>query len=452
MNFAELTKALGDYVVGPLLIRPLRLTHIGFAAVALLSVMLSPYSALFSQNVPSPREQEARPDKQIPTQNERSEIEQLIQTFRSGLYEKYLTAEDRLVHIGPPALYQLGDALMDDSSTVRLYAASTIAKIVSSQKDAMTKKMPYDLLKPHLIYALTAQSSSGYDGGAAARQAASDALVSIGSSGVPPLIRALKKTHTRNKDDIVRTLGRLANLYKERSQRKIAFEEAVPILIDMVHSDPFSNPSAILALGAIGDSAAVPVLRQLVDGFSAEYAVRALADIGTPGTNALMDALKGTKDANTRRLIVEVFGRMEDKSVISVLVPLLNDNDPAVCFAVAESLDRLGWKPSTKAEIATFAVAKKQMAQAAAQGTVAIEPLLHRLQTGNTEDRVLAATMLGKFADPSAVQALIQGSKQLNCQHQCDYPSVSSAIDTALIDSGQAAVPALIHELGDAQS
>jgi len=172
---------------------------------------------------------------------------------------------------------------------------------------------------------------------------------------------------------------------------------------------------AAKALGQIGDSRAVKSLMWAVRADMEEEAAAGLVELGEPGVELLIDALKEWPWHPDRRAAARTLGQM---------------GEPAV-----EPLMALLGASSTDATLATEALVLI--------GEPAFEPLLAALKAPSTDAR--AAIALGKMGDPRAVDPLIAA-----LQDQ-DFPSQYAAEALGQIGDLSAVEP-LIAAMMDTRS
>jgi HEAT repeat protein len=153
------------------------------------------------------------------------------------------------------------------------------------------------------------------------------------------------------------------------------------------HKDPAIQYQAVEALGELGDPAAVEPLAQALRGD--EYsgvrwkAAEALAKIGPPAMNALIDALDDPDD-DVRWKAAIALGEIGDPRAVAPLIRTLSDQDRFVQSRAAQALAMIG--------------------------PPAVDPLIHVLGAGNAEICWGVVMALDKIGDPRAVRALVKAS------------------------------------------
>jgi HEAT repeat protein len=128
-------------------------------------------------------------------------------------------------------------------------------------------------------------------------------------------------------------------------------------------------------------------------------AVRALAT--KPGTQvALLSALRDTS-YQVREAAARALGRPGQLSSANALAECLRDPDAAVRIAAAGALRTIGWKPTTREELAWFEIALGNTPAAASAGNDPIEPV-----QDTAFHRRMTAELLKEKNDPARINAL----------------------------------------------
>ena len=148
--------------------------------------------------------------------------------------------------------------------------------------------------------------------------------------------------------------------------------------------------AAIEALGKSGDPAAVRSIMAFLDNKRfhgcGEIASRAFACIGVPAVQPLITAMGNAP-----------YSFYAKQSLVSigppVIEPLIKSLRSAVRFGAAETLDALGWKPSTIEDTAAYCVAKYNF-DAYIPGASLVECLVKVLDHSDWKVRVQAARAL----------------------------------------------------------
>ena len=165
--------------------------------------------------------------------------------------------------------------------------------------------------------------------------------------------------------------------------------EVIRLFADSRHQDPRIRRYLALALGRLGDPAAIP---------------------------ALTEAL-GDEDAETRLYAVWSLGALKDRAALPSLLPLLGSDDPGMVKVAAYAIGTIG--------------------DASAVG--ALEPLLDH---GSAEVRWNAALALAQLGDASGIGVL------LGMTEPGELARVEGMSETQKIDAMTSAIIAL-HRLGD---
>ncbi len=200
------------------------------------------------------------------------------------------------------------DALGDPSPAVREVAVAWAARYLdpgallprmAEEADAIVRNAALAALVRQGPFAVEAVSRSAADPDADVAMFACNVLGAIGSAAATPaLLAALERSEVNVVQAAIEALGRIRP------------REAVAPLIAVLDREPWLQLSAVDALGAIGDPAAVGALLALVpDSFVAEPALDALRRIGAPeALPALLPLLTDTALAGLRLPLVRAIG------------------------------------------------------------------------------------------------------------------------------------------------
>ena len=115
--------------------------------------------------------------------------------------------------------------------------------------------------------------------------------------------------------------------------------------------------------------------------------------------------------------------------------------------AVAEALDKLGWKPDSSEIEVAYWIAKGELDKCVEIGTPAVEPLIAALKHEEWWRRRYVAKALGEIGDPRAVKPLIA-----LLDYSYDREGVHEAAAQALINIGALAVEPLVATLKNKSS
>jgi len=288
-------------------------------------------------------------------------------------------AANALVQIGKPAVPALIETLTNPSERVRIAACTALGQI----RDASAAHA--------LIACLDKRDIS---------KVAANALVQIGKPAVPALIEALK-----SENDFVRraaciALGQIGDPAAVSELAKCLQDSVIDIRI-----------AACSALGQIRDASAAHALIACLDDLDiSEAAANALVQIGKPAVPVLTRALTSSKN-NMRSAACTVLGKIRDTAAVPVLIQCLKDTYSDVRCAACRALGKI-------------------------RDTAAVPSLIEQLKDTNRDVRKAACTALGQVRDSSAVPALIS----LLCDEEVD---VRITATDALVNIGKAAIPAL---------
>ncbi|NKB65672.1 MAG: hypothetical protein GKR89_01305 [Candidatus Latescibacteria bacterium] len=229
--------------------------------------------------------------------------------------------------------------------------------------------------------------------------------------------------------------------------------KAVAALLQLLREGTSAQVSnAALALGAIGDSTAVPQLVGLLGDKAASFsAARALGGIGGAAALAgLVEALAGS-DRGARAGAVKALRQMGQVEAAPALVRALQDPVTGVRTEAAQALGELG--PAAEAAIPALVQVwgdeHKAVREAAIQAVGKIGGLdsLPTLETAlaDGQTRRYAVNAMGRLQSPRAVPALVRLLEQDRSNEQVSImnalveigqytPAVEQAIKTALTD------------------
>ena len=333
-------------------------------------------------------------------------------------------ATDALTGIGEATVPPLTEALADESSRVRMGAATVLERL-GRVPEGVEGRAAYLIalqrwpevvdLGPPVVDLLVARFG---DPDADVRAGAADALACLGAPAVPSLIRLLGKKSLRGPAE--ETLVRIG-------------EAAVEPLIRALNASRLRKTAAgvLVRIGRPAAGALVPVLGHPDTG---QTAAEILATMGEPALDALVgalanddpgvrqragDVLVGLGDAAVGPLI-GALGHPDDavrlevvdtltragRPAVPALVEALLDERYRVRLGAAEVLGRSGWEPETEGETVRYLIAKEQWASVAGIGAGAVEPLIRTLNDPDSAIQVGAARALGMIGAP-AVRRLI---------------------------------------------
>ena len=123
--------------------------------------------------------------------------------------------------------------------------------------------------------------------------------------------------------------------------------------------------------------------------------------------SALKDSHYQVREATARAL-----GRLGGPAAMPSLVGCLKDPDPAVRSAAAGGLRALGWKPSTREEIARFEIALGKTGSPFSPGSAATDPLSSGSAHETTFQRRAAAEAFKDMNDPRKLKPRLEALKE----------------------------------------
>jgi len=270
-----------------------------------------------------------------------------------------------------------------------------------------------------------------------------DLFSRLGKSAVTGLINCLK-----DEDQSVRSAAAVA-------LGRIGDNAAVPGLIQLIE-DSNVGRQAVIALGEIGDSSALPHLEKALRNRAFPYrieGVRALSQLGSVSIPILLEFLTD-KDGNLRHNIVCSLENICDVSAVPALTQvLLNDIVDSVRYNAARVLGKIGDPSSIPALLEAIfdrnGVVQMHAFEALQQlGKPALEGLSAIMKDRNIHFSIRsnAAAALGDIGDPLAIEALL-----VAIQDQ-DVRLCISAIRSLGKIGDPASVPALCNLLNHEES
>jgi HEAT repeat protein/CHAT domain-containing protein len=167
---------------------------------------------------------------------------------------------------------------------------------------------------------------------------------------------------------------------------------------------------AILSLGSIGRVEVVDALISALKHEQAEVrrrAATALAHCADSRSVRPLVACLEDWEPTVRAATAAALARMRDGRAVAGLRTLLEDDAPTVREQAAGALDACGWKPRSRAELATSRIAKGEWERCAELGAAAIEPLTRRLEDLSSPVREAALEALARCPETAAQPALL---------------------------------------------
>ncbi len=278
--------------------------------------------------------------------------------------------------------------------------------------------------------------------------AAALALSAIGEPAVPSLLASLSNDYPIVRQMAVKALGKMGTL-------------ALRPLLDIVQDEKQPDNvvgGAAQALGLLRDPQAIPYLVSLLrarEGRLVEHAARALADIGAPTAQALIDSLP-TRSAELKLSIAIVNALVAiGEPAIDALIRSLSSPHTPVRNAAAEALERIG-APAIEALVGALRSEKADLRRRAAEilvgtgGKWPAGPLMATLMAAlNDEHPVVRARVVqvfGQIGQEQAVEPLVD-----LLQNDPDEFVRRTAVRTLADLRSERAIGPLIQTLDDAQ-
>jgi HEAT repeat protein len=189
----------------------------------------------------------------------------------------------------------------------------------------------------------------------------------------------------------------------------------LPGLVRLLHDrDPNIQWRAADALGSLGSPALPLLIRELDSRHVAARigAVEALGAIRDPrAVRPLIDAMEHDHNPEVRWVAALALGNIGDPAAVPALLFVLRDRERYIRSSAAMALDRLGWIPENKTETAYRAIAVQDWEKVKRLGTAATSPLTERLFDPDPKTRALVIDLLGVIGDPRAQEACEAGLK-----------------------------------------
>lgn len=270
------------------------------------------------------------------------------------------------------------------------------------------------------------------EGDAGLRDVATDALIKLGEPAVPLLIACLNDGDPTVQERAARALGKLGDA-----------RAVEPLIASLRRIDVLKDPdgdvckAAAEALGDLRDARAVQPLIGCLTGHSgaADSAARALARLGEPGIQALLECVKH-QDYMALKAAAEALGDLGDPRAVQPLIDRAGSAYSGAHDSVVQALGKLG-RPALQELLRRLKQDESGVCPDAvvALGCIgdprALEPLLGLLRSDNDLMRWGAAEALGKLGDARAVEPLL---RRLGDEH----PGVRGAAAEALGNLGDA--------------
>ncbi len=260
------------------------------------------------------------------------------------------------------------------------------------------------------------------------QMAAASILGEMRETAVAPLMDALSDS------------DRFVRLVAARNLGKIGNKRAIEALIESLHREPDEEVRATVAeaLGYMGSRQATEPLALALRDRSEKVKVAAARSLGYLG------------DSSAIRLLVSALGDVDDRvryaalnalkdpegTVRDHLVEALRSKDEDLRRGVAETLEAVDWLPANSEEKTLYLVARDRWAEVERIGEHALPILSELLDDRSIEVRANAVKTIARIGGDDAIAPLIRAL-------QDDAVVVRKRAERALVDSGDAALPAL---------
>ncbi|WP_342770719.1 MULTISPECIES: HEAT repeat domain-containing protein [unclassified Methanoculleus] len=391
----------------------------------------------------------------------RPAVEPLSLVLREGGRERRLAAVDALAGIDSvQAKEALQYALGDEDNEVRSKAAAVLLRRrrAADVRPDIPGDPSWQEVKP-LIIALKSKSQE-------VQVSAATRLIGMGRPAAEGLILALKDEDPELRAAAAGVLGemreaageplmnalndtdRFVRLVAAQNLGNIGDKQATEVLIASLQRepDPAVRAAVAEALGYLGSRQAIEPLALALrdrDEFVKVAAARSLGYIGdNHAIEPLVQALSDVDD----RVRYAALEALKDPGggVQGRLVRALRSGDGKFRAGVAEALDAGGWKPETGEEKALYLMALDRWAEVERVGPDALPVLAGALSDPSIEVRAGAVRVIARIGGEGAVAPLILALRD-------DTPVVRMWAERGLIDIGDAAAPALLLAVREAQ-
>ena len=230
------------------------------------------------------------------------------------------------------------------------------------------------------------------------RPMAISTLTQLDTMVVQSLAQVLKHSNWAVREAAVKTLGRI---------------KAIEPLIEAIGDAHFSvRKIAIEALGKSKDPQAIdPLVEHLGDSLG-DFAVMALAEIGTPSVEPLIKILKVGDQ------------KLKDKA--------------------ASALEMINWEPEGDEDKMAYFIGKRNFSEIVKYSTKAVEPLAKLLEENDINVRQAVAEALGNIGDNKVIEPLIKALQDNNVL-------VQNTALKALVKIGEQSIESLIAVVKDEQ-
>ncbi|MFY9131891.1 MAG: HEAT repeat domain-containing protein [Candidatus Methanoculleus thermohydrogenotrophicum] len=410
-------------------------------------------------------------------------VEPLFLVLRKGKKEMRLAAIDALWEIPDESA---GDALLyaleDEDEDVRAKAAAALRKrqVIDVWRRALSSQVLEEERAPKkrsarredkkafersgqqeidTLIAGLKEKSWNTQLGAATR------LIMMGRPAVDGLIRALREEDPDIQAAAASILGemrttavaplidalddenRFVRLVAARNLGKIGNEQAIEALIESLHREPDSEVRATVAeaLGYMGGKQVIEPLTLAMQDRDEEVKIAAARSLGYIGDRRAVESLiRGLSDVDDRvrhaalEALKDPEGRVQDH-----LTNALRSEDEEFRAGVAEALEAAGWEPRTDEELALYLMALDRWAEVERVGEGALPALTGALSDPSIEVRANAVKIIARIGGEESRAPLVEAALR------DDTPVVRLRAERALVDMGEAAIPALTGALSD---
>jgi len=272
------------------------------------------------------------------------------------------------------------------------------------------------------------------------RFGAARALQKIGKPATGPLVVALKRRESMIRKGAATTLSKIG-------WRPANTAEAITLLLAGQSWDELTS---------IGAGAVSPLVEALEDkdGNVREGAAGALKKIGNPAIKPLVTVLEskngvvrkeaadiliklGWKPSNTKERVLFLIANQEWNDiaktgtlVIPYLKVTLKDEDSKIRKNAAETLEKIGWRPSTEEEKAYFLLANQKLEDLAKMEQLGTDLLIIALQDNDDDIRKKALRALGKKGDTRGLPPIVAALKDENPEIRFESAAALKKIGT----------------------
>jgi HEAT repeat protein len=361
-------------------------------------------------------------------------VDALVEIAESGDFFLSFVALDALAKIGDPRIASRIVPLLDDD-LLRDPAINLLGQLGDESAVAPLTALLNTPVAPTgtIADALAALSDRYGQQYGEAHYIAELAGREISPTGVQNLLDALETPGKENLRSIALILGWLKSPSVDRALTRLMGRvdlrdeiiealvrhgsTTVELLTSQLNAEDLEvRRSAVVALGRIGDSRAVPgVVNTLGDEALAVDVANALAQIGDPSAvDGLLDLI-GNDDASIRQAAVSALNSLIPPSMSGRIIPLLHDSDPNVRESAVKVAGYFGYTGAAGALVELSRDPNERVRCAAIEHLPYVEDerafavLVHAIKDETPNVRAAAARALGTMDAPEVVQPLIEG-------------------------------------------